>query len=939
MNQKIVNVDKLTVPNILIDEYKDHYFFSFWVAQGAEYPSFNNIVREQIFKGSNSLLIQPVGLESAMSPMNGSQVVDADQINSTTRWKRNIDVNKMDFSIGKVLKMSFANKFSTLKNYLRTVTTATISVFFNDESFWNSETESINTNRLNYLFYAPELNSYDILYISNIQINLIDGNYHSHIISFQSLADKLAESGRSIEQKIQFSAPGDAVFLPEIRPIQKNAQGQENSSIHYIKTGEWQEVPNTKKVYLNKELMNNPGVDNVQIHFKGSVGLISIRMLGRIKDQSNPLIVNRINPILIHELIEPELTKTLFKSKQIGTQLAITNPTSASNICWFKDWREELLMKFDPQLVRHNIGTLLIANSNNQLAASESTLSWANKTISNVVVSGYKNMAKNPFSNILTDKNLAMQNLPDTATKTLTVAQMLNWQAFSQSLNEFLEFGLIQFFNSKSMSKEIGRGVLGPVGAAIGLVFGKAVGAVAGGFIGNQLSQFFNFAPDSWFIDINKWNPYINQFNLIINKEAAALLEGVFEAQDFKQSNLKNNNYLLPVQIFSEENRLGILNPLLISTCIRFSLSNVFNDLKTTSDLISGNKKINDVVDVVMSKASSSFALDLVEIKALGGVEVEIRAFKGNEEVYRLIQKTQAQFADNLKEITTRIELSNLNAANMELNNNYSNSVLRRENEGNWPVPQGVVNDWRKTAKTVTYNECQDYFLRFSVNKSMTNLTIPNNKKQHQHQLVSDSPQKSAPFWGFGDSGFLVLKSETYKVIGQATASLNESQYTIKKQLKKRCAEWYSASAGGHTGLTSGLTSRKCKRWETPTQTIRVNGQKKGNIIYVLLNQPSEYRIGTYKSNINLTVYWYFNLMVKYRRIIVDSSLNWQSETTESKYINLYVNSSNYVSNANSKQSTLHLNVNSAKLTKYNLDLDLDLNVRLSFSSIKKSVN
>ena len=939
MNQKVVNVDKLTVPNILIDEYKDHYFFSFWVAQGADYPSFNNIIREQIFKGTNSILIQPVGLESAMSPMNGSQVVDADQINATTRWKRNIDINKMDFSIGKVLKMSFANKFSTLKTYLRTVTSATISVFFNDESFWNSETESIDTNRLNYLFYSPELNQYDVLYISNIQINLIDGQYHSHIISFQSLADKLAESGRSIEQKIQFSAPGDAVFMPEIRPIQKNQKGEENSSIHYINTGEWQEVPNTKKVYLNKELMNNPGVDNVQIHFKGSVGLISIRMLGRVKDANNPLIVNRINPILIHELIEPELTKTLFKSKQIGTQLAITNPTSASNICWFKDWRQEQLFKFDPQLIRKNVGTLLINNSNNQIAASESTLSWANKTINKVVVSGFKNMAKNPFSNILTDKNLAMQNLNNIATKSMTVAQMLNWQAFSQSLNEFLEFGLIQYFNSKLMSREIGRGVLGPVGAIVGFAFGKTVGAAAGGFLGNQLGQFFNWAPDSWFIDINKWNPYINQFNLIINKEAAELLKGVFEAQDFKQSNLTNNNYLLPVQIFSEENRLGILNPLLISTCIRFSLSNVFNDLKTTSDLVAGAKKINDVDDVVMTKASSSFALDLVEIKALGGVEVEIRAFKGNEEVYRLVQNTQAQFAENLKEITTRIELSNLNASNMELNNNYSNSVLRRENEGNWPVPQGVVNDWRKSAKVVTYNDCQDFFLRFSVNKNMSNLTIPNNRKTHQHQLISDSPQAAAPWWGFGAQGFLRLKSENYRVNGQATATLRESEYIIKKQLKKRCAEWYPASDGGLTGVSSGLTSRKCKRYEEPVQTIRVNGQRKGNIIYVLLNNPSEYRLISYRSDVNLSVNWYFNLKVKYRAISVDSNLNWKGETTESQYINLYINSSNYISNSNSKQSTLHLNVNSAKLTKYDMNMNMDINVRLSFSSIKKSVN
>ena len=545
MNQKIVNVDKLTVPNILIDEYKDHYFFSFWVAQGADYPSFNNIIREQIFKGSNSLLVQPVGLEAAMSPVNGDQIVDQDQINSSTRWRRNIDINKMEFSIGKVLKMSFANKFSTLKTYLRTVTTATISVFFNDESFWNPETESIDTQRLNYLFYSPELNAYDVLYISNIQINLIDGNYHSHIISFQSLADKLAESGRSIEQKIQFSAPGDAVFLPEIRPIQKNAQGLENASIFYIRTGEWQEVPQTKKVYLNKELMNNPGIDNLQIHFKGSVGLISIRMLGRVKDANNPLIVNRVNPILINELLEPELKKTLFKSKQIGTQLAITNPVSASNICWFKDWRQEQLFKFDPQLIRKNVGTLLINNSNSQLAAAESTLSWANKTISNVVVAGYKNLAKNPFSNILTDKNLAMQNLPNIATKSMTIAQLLNWQGFSQSLNEFLEFGLIQYFNSKSMSREIGRGILGPVGAIVGLAFGKALGAVAGGFLGNQMGQFFNFAPDSWFININKWTPYVNQFNMVINKEAAALLKGVFEAQDFQASNLQNNNYLL----------------------------------------------------------------------------------------------------------------------------------------------------------------------------------------------------------------------------------------------------------------------------------------------------------------------------------------------------------------------------------------------------------
>ena len=489
------------------------------------------------------------------------------------------------------------------------------------------------------------------------------------------------------------------------------------------------------------------------------------------------------------------------------------------------------------------------------------------------------------------------------------------------------------------MSREIGRGVLGPVGAAIGLVFGKAVGAVAGGFIGNQLGQFFNFAPDSWFININKWIPYINQFNLVINKEAAALLKGVFEAQDFKQSNIQNNNYLLPVQIFSEENRLGILNPLLISTCLRFSLSNVFSDLKTTADLVSGAKKINDVDDVVMNKASSSFALDLIEIKALGGVEIEFRAFKGNEEVYRLIQQTQSGFSENLKEITTRIELSNLNAANMELNNNYSNSVLRRENEGNWPVPTGVINDWRKTAKTVTYNECQDFFLRFNVNKNMNNLTIPNSKKQHQHQLISDSPQASAPYWDFGTGGFLVLKSENYRVNGQATATLRESEYIIKKQLKKRCAEWYPASDGGLTGVSSGLTSRKCKRWETPTQTIRVNGQRKGNVIYVLLNQPSEYRLISYRSDVNLSVNWYFNLKVKYRAISVDSNLNWKSETTESQYINLYINSNNYVSNANSKQSTLHLNVNSAKMTKYDMDMDMDINVRLSFSSISKKVN
>ena len=508
-------------------------------------------------------------------------------------------------------------------------------------------------------------------------------------------------------------------------PIQKNDKGEENSSIHYLRTGDWEDIPSTKRIYLNKDLFNNKGVDNIQVHFKGTVGLISIRLLGRIKDPNKPLIVNRINPIMLHEVIEPELNKTLFKSKQIGTQMAISNPVSASNICWFKDWKEEQLLKFDPQLIRRNIGTLLISNSNGQLAAAEETLTWANKSINQVVVSGYKNMAKNAFSNILNDKNLALQNLSNTATKSMTISQMLNWQGFAQSLNEFLEFGLIQYFNQKSMARDIGRGVLGPLGAAVGAVFGKAVGAVAGGFLGNQMTQFFNFAPDAWFLDISKWTPFINQFNLIINKEAAELLKGVFEAQDFKSSNLKNNNYLLPVQIFTEENRLGLLNPLMIATCLRFSLSNVFKDLKTTADLISGTKKINDVEDVQMSRASALFCLDLIEVKALGGVELEIRAFSGQEEVYRLVQQTQSKFAENIKEITTRVELSNLNANNMELNNAYSNSILRRENEGQWPIPQGLINDWRTSAKQITYSECQDFFLNFLIDKSMSSLSIP----------------------------------------------------------------------------------------------------------------------------------------------------------------------------------------------------------------------
>ena len=318
-------------------------------------------------------------------------------------------------------------------------------------------------------------------------------------------------------------------------------------------------------------------------------------------------------------------------------------------------------------------------------------------------------------------------------------------------------------------------------------------------------------------------------------------------------------------------------------------------------------------------------------------MELEIRGFSGTEEVYRLVQQTQSNFANNLKEITTRIELSNLNAAGMELNNNYSNSVLRRENEGNWPVPQGIISGWRTTAKTITYSSCNDYFLTFQVNKSMSNLTIPNGKNKHTHNLISDSPQKSAPYWGFGDSGFLTLNSEKYTVIGQAAATLNTTKYVIKKQLAKRCVETYKPSNSG-TGI--GSLGPRCKRWETPIQTIVVNGWKdSNNNIYVLLNQPSQYRSGRYNSNINLGVYWYFNMTAKYRKITVDSSNNWRSETIATKDINLYMNTSNYISNINSKQSTLHLSINNAKLTKYELDLPLDINLRLSFDSIVKTVN
>ena len=174
---------------------------------------------------------------------------------------------------------------------------------------------------------------------------------------------------------------------------------------------------------------------------------------------------------------------------------------------------------------------------------------------------------------------------------------------------------------------------------------------------------------------------------------------------------------------------------------------------------------------------------------------------------------------------------------------------------------------------------------------------------------------------------------------GQATATIQETAYVIKKKLNKRCAEWYPRSSGGNTGLTSGLTSRKCKRWEEPIKTSIEHGIKVNNNIYVLLNNPSQIRTGRYASNIHLAVHWYFNLEIKYKVIEVDNNLNWRAESTYSKPISLYINASNYIANSNSKQSTLTLNINSAKVNNYSLDMPMSINIRLSFDNINKLVN
>ena len=700
------------LPLFRIDSNIDNYFFPFFTAAGIAAKelgkglTFDSVQWEKIFTGRNSLIMKWLGSEGTLTAYDlktEKTVTNPENYNTNLVLKRNIKIG--DFYVGKILKQNQRVVFSRKNSFLNQKINIVVSAYFSDSMIWDEKNNRVFQENL-YLFWKiPEVSSTDIFYISNCQIFLSqNGRYISHLIDFASVGEKLNEIGIFLDQRIQYSAPGESIVLPEVKPVLKWVSSDlviENDLLFFDEYKMdsqnklvFKKQLNSKKVYINKFIFEKEtGIKSVQFEFEGLTTFNELNLSGYVKNEKNNLVVSRSQDIHYLKNIPVQISP-LQKSRQFNDEFWITGNWRAAMRFWFNNWRQDLGLFFNQKASRDEQGVLEKINQTWEHAFSkkiqDGIFSAQQNIPQKVKLSGFQNLAINPFCQLFKEKLHYDLNtkkiLPaDEKEVNVTLSEFLNLNRYLNNPIQILEFGIYQLKNNKHFYTTVANDISKVLGAGSSKIFPGQKNFRSGLTIINQIfNSTMAWLPDEMFVQKNVVK-MSNSFNLAISKEFCLFLKA--SLPNYKNANI--NPAFVPFDFFKETawnpwaNIIGTHN---LNQSVHFEITDEIDLIKVDSglsksksiDLVSGTGKIPSA-KFFAYPTNKKFVIQCLEMKTVGfrNCVVTFRNASGELANYFKFQ-TQNKFSGNAKDVVTKIyfDWSRDNNISLDSRWKYSFSAL-----------------------------------------------------------------------------------------------------------------------------------------------------------------------------------------------------------------------------------------------------------------------
>ncbi|MBW3058564.1 MAG: hypothetical protein CXB60_05570 [Spiroplasma poulsonii] len=153
-----------------------------------------------------------------------------------------------------------------------------------------------------------------------------DGSFLWQEITFSSINDKISNSGLSVRQFIQTSAPGEGYYFPKIT---------------------YDEKTNTSIVELDEILLKDPGVRAMAVKFYGNPIFFDMPVIGRpiIKGEFNKKVMNSRDLLMYNMFPAPPDKINTYASPEVSWyNIQDIQPTM---ITGYEDWKKDMESRYD----------------------------------------------------------------------------------------------------------------------------------------------------------------------------------------------------------------------------------------------------------------------------------------------------------------------------------------------------------------------------------------------------------------------------------------------------------------------------------------------------------------------------------------------------------------------------------------------------------------
>ena len=575
-------------------------------------------------------------------------------------WKDSFSVNQNengemesqyqlgDFFLGIIETNNFSNNLerdTAFSDYIKQEQVNTIT--FRVHNIFD-----INDNYNFYLYKIPELSKSTLYRIESIEKDFAVGTKEllGYVITFRTINQELATTGKSKQQNISNSAPGQGYLECEVKD-QKwfNESGRDLvENVDYIKTY------GKRYIVASRDKFQHRPVVKANIKFLGAAIPCAVAFVGRRVDSLNSNKWGAQELIFLKD-IENDLTPTLFRTQQnqqnfyfgsFKTTLSqekefftyLKDMFGSINKIDFNGWLQykmEKMKKTNP--IQQDLGT---DTENYQYVLDKNwSFQWDREKIINsgqsgvdttVTIEGSKTLDNHLFFNFWLQKDIAY--LPTNKTETVGLRVV-------QDLFNFSAVGIIiNFFNGSLLSK-------------IGNWVNKLMRPKFHGLCGFVPAPFLDMNDDYWkdtvqtqfgdrmpmnFLENDKDNPSSIFFRSdTINTSFSGSLTNrfrknnvIYNTLEIGQKQFENGNYIYP--------------------------SN-----RTKPLLINGEEQLVD-------KTTLGFIIDKILIQSIGKCDISVEFLdNSNEVVWSGIFQSEAKWTDSFREIWTIRDTSLFGRENM----------------------------------------------------------------------------------------------------------------------------------------------------------------------------------------------------------------------------------------------------------------------------------